>query len=68
MPISRTARTFGPGIRIDTDNRPGGCTLTFDAARIGRTYVALDFSTTRTATPDSAGTPGIAGRRPTEAL
>lgn len=43
MPISRTARTFGSGIRIDTDNRPGGCTLTFDVARIGGTYVALDI-------------------------
>ncbi|MFJ8443106.1 hypothetical protein [Kitasatospora griseola] len=29
IPTSSTARTFGPAIRIDTDSRPGGCTLTF---------------------------------------
>ncbi|MFF2077903.1 hypothetical protein ACFVXG_24490 [Kitasatospora sp. NPDC058162] len=29
MPVGRTSRTFGPTIRIDTDNRPGGCDLTF---------------------------------------
>ncbi|MFF2546956.1 hypothetical protein ACFVUY_30975 [Kitasatospora sp. NPDC058063] len=28
VPIG-TTRTFGPSIRIDTDNRPGGCDLTF---------------------------------------
>ncbi|GHB84953.1 hypothetical protein GCM10010347_64850 [Streptomyces cirratus] len=30
MPIQRQSRGFGPVIRIDTDNRPGGCDLTFD--------------------------------------
>ncbi|MER7766897.1 hypothetical protein [Kitasatospora sp. NPDC096140] len=29
IPTSTTDRTFGPAIRIDTDSRPGGCTLTF---------------------------------------
>ncbi|MFF2629296.1 hypothetical protein ACFVUN_26480 [Kitasatospora griseola] len=29
MAISKTSRVFGPSIRIDTDNRPGGCILTF---------------------------------------
>ncbi|MER6218526.1 hypothetical protein ABT213_31375 [Streptomyces sp. NPDC001674] len=43
MPIRRDARTFGPAIRIDTDARPGGCTLTFAVPAISRTYVALDI-------------------------
>ncbi|MFG2114789.1 hypothetical protein ACGFRB_19480 [Streptomyces sp. NPDC048718] len=30
MPIQTGSRGFGPSIRIDTDNRPGGCDLTFD--------------------------------------
>ncbi|MFJ9828916.1 hypothetical protein ACIRSU_31770 [Streptomyces sp. NPDC101160] len=29
IPVSTTSRTFGPVIRIDTDNRQGGCDLTF---------------------------------------
>lgn len=42
MPIRGDARAFGPSIRIDTDNRPGGCTLTFAIPTI-RDYYALDI-------------------------
>ncbi|MFJ6382468.1 hypothetical protein ACIQI7_20995 [Kitasatospora sp. NPDC092039] len=43
MPIRRDARTFGPAVRIDTDNRPGGCSLTLAVPQIRQTYVALDI-------------------------
>lgn len=43
MPIRSDARTFGPTIRIDTDNRPGGCNLTLAVPTIDRTYVKLDI-------------------------
>ncbi|MFJ8437266.1 hypothetical protein ACIQ9P_38840 [Kitasatospora sp. NPDC094019] len=42
MPIRSDARTFGPSVRIDTDNRPGGCELTLAVPGIRQTYVALD--------------------------
>lgn len=39
MPIQRF-RTFGPQVRVDTDGRPGGCTLTFTVS--GRSDVILE--------------------------
>ncbi|MCG6499776.1 hypothetical protein [Kitasatospora sp. A2-31] len=42
VPIRRDTRAFGPTVRIDTDNRPGGCDLTLAVPSIGQTYVALD--------------------------
>ncbi|MCX5199829.1 hypothetical protein OOK31_39175 [Streptomyces sp. NBC_00249] len=43
MPIQRT-RTFGPSIRIDTDNRPGGCKLTFALSSPFRMGISVDYS------------------------
>lgn len=43
MPIRTDARTFGPAIRIDTDDRPGGCTLTFAVPTISTSIVLFDF-------------------------
>lgn len=39
MPI-QTFRTFGPSVRVDTDNRSGWCNLTFAVS--GRSDVGLD--------------------------
>ncbi|WP_052713448.1 hypothetical protein [Streptomyces katrae] len=43
VPIRSDVRTFGPGIRIDTDDRMGGCALTFAVQQTGITLVQLDF-------------------------
>ncbi|WP_055528957.1 hypothetical protein [Streptomyces graminilatus] len=40
MPIQRF-RTFGPQVRVDTDNRPGFCNLTFSVS--GRSDVILEI-------------------------
>ncbi|MFI7359990.1 hypothetical protein ACIBTP_39460 [Streptomyces avidinii] len=45
MPIQRTSRAFGPSIRIDTDNRPGGCVLTFALSSPTATMgIEVDYS------------------------
>ncbi|MFF4365501.1 hypothetical protein [Streptomyces sp. NPDC001594] len=43
VPVRSDVRTFGPGIRIDTDDRMGGCELTFALQESGVTVVQLDF-------------------------
>ncbi|MFJ5551209.1 hypothetical protein [Streptomyces sp. NPDC093225] len=44
MPVQRTSRTFGPSIRIDTDNRPGGCDLTFALSSPIGMSIDVDYS------------------------
>ncbi|MFE5806224.1 hypothetical protein [Streptomyces sp. NPDC056491] len=44
MPIQRTSRAFGPSIRIDTDNRPGGCILTFALSSPIGMGIDVDYS------------------------
>ncbi|MEU9073808.1 hypothetical protein [Kitasatospora sp. NPDC048538] len=44
MPASPTARTFGPAIRIDTDSRPGGCTLTFLVSNTASTTLDIRYA------------------------
>ncbi|WP_031076883.1 hypothetical protein [Streptomyces sp. NRRL WC-3742] len=58
MPIRRDARTFGPAVRIDTDNRPGGCNLTLAVPRIEQTYAALDVQYDADGDPAQCGNTG----------
>lgn len=44
IPTSSTARTFGPTIRIDTDSRQGGCTLTFLVSNTASATLDIRYS------------------------
>ncbi|WP_369148217.1 hypothetical protein [Streptomyces sp. R44] len=44
LPITKTSRTFGDVVRIDTDNRPGGCVLTFALTAPGTTTLYINYT------------------------